>query len=241
MQFDSNETPASPISGPEHSKSVVDGIIASLCGDIVAGRIRPGQQIPTEPELVESLGAGRNSIREAIRILVAMGVVEIHRAEGTFVSKGFSPHMLDPALYGILLAGGEMETLIDLRRIIEIGAFRLAVERRSDHEAVELAEATERLADAVTHHDVDIILDTDLTFHHICERLSGNPLVGRVCRTIEHLTLSARRRAIRGSLDADGGVGLMARHHALYRVVAERDSTAACFIGDELFDALLRF
>ncbi|MCD8138214.1 MAG: FCD domain-containing protein [Planctomycetaceae bacterium] len=227
--------------GDDAGKSVVDGVIAALCRDVVAGRIRPGQQIPTEPELVESLGVGRNSLREAIRILVAMGVLEIHRAEGTFVTRGFSPRMLDPALYGVLFAGGEMETLVDLRRIIEVGAFRLAVERRSDQEAVELTKAMDRLADAVARRDVGGILETDMAFHRLIERLSGNPLVGRICRTLEHLTMAARRRAIVGSLDADGGAGLLARHHALYRVVAERDSAAACFMGDELFDALLRY
>lgn len=229
------------LSHGDAGKSVVDGVIAFICQDIVAGRIRPGQQIPTEPELVTALGVGRNSLREAIRILVAMGVLEIHRAEGTFVSSGFSPRLLDPALYGILLGGGEMETLVDLRRIIEVGAFRLAVERRSDAEAEVLGEAMERLAGAVAQRDVDAIAKADLAFHRMFEVLSGNSLVGRVCRTIEQLTLSARTRAIQSSLDADGGAGLLARHRALCQVVVEKDSAAACFMGDELFDALRRY
>lgn len=231
----------SPSSRADAGKSVVDGVIDSICRDIVAGRIRPGQQIPTEPELVAALGVGRNSLREAIRILVAMGVLEIRRAEGTFVAKGFSPRLLDPALYGILLGGGEMETLIDLRRIIEVGAFRLAVERRSEQEAAGLGEAMERLAGAVAGRDVDAIVRADVAFHRMFEQLSGNFLVERVCGTIEQLTLSARVRAVRGSLDADDCAGLLARHHALYRVVVEKDNAAACFMGDELFDALRRY
>ena len=55
--------------------------------------LRPGDKIPTEAELAESMGVGRNSIREAIKILVYLGVLEIRRAEGTFVCEGFSESM----------------------------------------------------------------------------------------------------------------------------------------------------
>jgi len=56
-------------------------------------------------ELCESLRVGRNSVREAIKILVTMGVLEIRRSEGTFVCKGFSGRMLDPLVYGLILEG----------------------------------------------------------------------------------------------------------------------------------------
>jgi DNA-binding FadR family transcriptional regulator len=85
---------------------VVQRIVDSITGAIVEGRLRPGAQIPTEMELSESMGVGRNSVREAIKILEAMGVLDIRRAEGTFVVQGFQNRMLDPLVYGLILEGG---------------------------------------------------------------------------------------------------------------------------------------
>ena len=70
------------------SESVVQQIIDSLVEAMIRKELRPGDQIPTEMELAESLGVGRNSVREAIKILVYFGVLEIRRAEGTYVCEG---------------------------------------------------------------------------------------------------------------------------------------------------------
>ena len=78
-------------------------VINSLTDAMLNRRLRPGDKIPTETELAETLGVGRNSIREAIKILVYLGVLEIRRAEGTFVCEGFSEGMIDPMIYGIIL------------------------------------------------------------------------------------------------------------------------------------------
>ena len=72
------------------SESVVQQIIDSLVDAMIRKELRPGDQIPTEMELAEKLGVGRNSVREAIKILVYFGVLEIRRAEGTYVCEGFS-------------------------------------------------------------------------------------------------------------------------------------------------------
>ena len=88
---------------PVSSKSVVQIIIDRLTGAIIEGELKPGDKIPTEPELAEELQVGRNSVREAIRILVAYGVLEIRRPEGTFVCNGFSTQIINPMIYQVIL------------------------------------------------------------------------------------------------------------------------------------------
>ena len=88
---------------PIASKSVVDRIIDETTSAIIDGSLKPGDKIPTEMELCESFQVGRNSVREAIKILEAFGVVYIKRAEGTFVSSSFNNRMLDSILYGLIL------------------------------------------------------------------------------------------------------------------------------------------
>lgn len=70
--------------------SVVQRVIDRLTEAIVSGELKPGDRIPTEMELAEQMGVARNSIREAVKILVYIGVLEIRRADGTFVCDGFS-------------------------------------------------------------------------------------------------------------------------------------------------------
>lgn len=72
------------------NKSVVQTVVDSITKAIINGELRPGDKIPTEMELADSFGVGRNSIREAIKILVYYGILEIRRAEGTFVCNGFT-------------------------------------------------------------------------------------------------------------------------------------------------------
>ena len=100
------------------TQSVVQRVIDSLTDAMINRHLRPGDKIPTESELAESLGVGRNSIREAIKILVYLGVLEIRRAEGTFVCEGFSESMIDPMIYGIILDKEESyENLMELREL----------------------------------------------------------------------------------------------------------------------------
>ena len=114
---------------PLSTGSVVEQIIRRLTEALSNRELQPGQKIPTEMELCESLQVGRNSVREAIKILVAMGVLEIRRSEGTFVCRGFSSRMLDPLVYGLILEGGGSGKLIELRRIFVNRRFHHLSER----------------------------------------------------------------------------------------------------------------
>ena len=236
--FQNNDTTDNQTTQATDSGSVVDSVIAALSKNIAEGTYRPGQRIPTEPELARSLGAGRNSVREGIKILVAMGVLEIKRADGTFVAKGYSPKMLDPVVYGMLLESGNMYALADLRRLLETGVFRQAVEQSSDADAECLANKLEQLEHAVASADADAVIAADLAFHGEIRRIAGNVMTDRICAMVEHMTLATRRRIVEAGLRADGGAGMLARHRAMVKVVAQHDAATASFVGDELFNAL---
>ena len=104
------------------SNNTVQQIIDAFTQRLMDGQLRPGDQIPTEVELSERFGVARNTVREAIKILVALGVLEIRRPVGTFVCSGFTGAMISPMLYGIILSRGDgYDELLDLREIMETG------------------------------------------------------------------------------------------------------------------------
>ena len=105
---------------PIDNTSVVQQVIDRLTYAMIYKELRPGDKLPTEMELASSFGVGRNSIREAIKILVSFGVLDIRRPEGTFVTNGFSDKMINPLLYGIILDQSDsIDSLKELREWVD--------------------------------------------------------------------------------------------------------------------------
>ena len=100
--------------------------------------------------MAENMGVGRNSIREAIKILAYLGVLEIRRAEGTFVCEGFSESMIDPMIYGIILDKEDSyENLMELREMIEVGVLQLAMAKVKEEELKSLKEKLGHMKTAI--------------------------------------------------------------------------------------------
>ena len=92
-----------------NKKSVVDLIMDQLLSDITSGVYPPGTKLPNEYELIRQMQVSRNSLREAIKILTAMGIVEIRRGDGTYVCSQVNPSVFDNVVYSMV--SGETSTL----------------------------------------------------------------------------------------------------------------------------------
>jgi DNA-binding FadR family transcriptional regulator len=119
-------------------ESVVQSVINCLTDAIRAEDLKPGDRIPPEPELAETLGVARSSVREAVKILTYLGVLESKRSEGTFVCSGYKESMIDPMVYGIILNKDSFENLMELREMTEAGMMRLAIEHHDESELEDL-------------------------------------------------------------------------------------------------------
>ena len=84
--------------------SISEIIIQRITDALISGELKPGDKIPTEVEFSEKLGVSRNAVREAIKVLVAFGVLEIKRSEGTYVVEEFNNKLLKPLMYGLILS-----------------------------------------------------------------------------------------------------------------------------------------
>ncbi len=185
---------------PINSKSMVQIVIDRLTGAIIEGELKPGDKIPTEPELAETFAVGRNTIREAVRILVAYGVLEIRRAEGTFVCSGFSAKIINPMIYNIILQKEDSyDDLIGLRKIVENGIMLLFMEQKPPQEVyTRLRERCDRLLRELAREpeDVERILEADIAFHQEVAGATNNSLVMIVHDVIVQLTRESRKKTI---------------------------------------------
>lgn len=208
-------------------QSVVDSVVEWVVDQIVDGKLAPGDQLPTEAEMVLSLGVGRNSIREAIKKLEAYGVVYIKRAEGTFIAEKYSQKMLDPMLYGLILQNGDWKNFVDIRRAIDIGTLYVVVrqERRLEdmaqlHRA--LAELEEITSDP--NASFSTIQEADNQFHSCLSKLTRNPMMVTLTTYIERLTVPSRMQTTRFIMEQGLRQEYIRLHQQIVRVVETGDA-----------------
>lgn len=164
---------------PVRPRTRCDLVIQQIQEKISLGVFAPGAKIPTEPALMTQLGVGRSTVREAIRVLVSAGLLEVRQGDGTYVLAGTSDH--EPLQYRLRRATAR--EIREVRRIIEIEAARLAAQNRTpaDIEAMHgfLAKKKRAHAQNNTHGYVT----ADIAFHTAVATASGNSLLADLYRS----------------------------------------------------------
>lgn len=207
-----------------NSESVVQRIINCLTDAMIAGELKPGDKLPTEPELAATFGVARTSVREATKILSYLGVLESKRSEGTFVSSGFKTSMIDPMVYGIILNQGEdFDNLMELREMAEVGILRLSMYKRSAEGIERIQERLTALEDAIRQKDAEAAFEADNLFHDTVAELSCNPLVMKIDQVVRVLTYAVRRKTVNTMVTSGRGQELLAAHQEICRVLQEQD------------------
>jgi GntR family transcriptional regulator, galactonate operon transcriptional repressor len=152
-------------------------VVEQLGRDICSGRYRPGAVLPSEPELCGRFGYSRIVIREAIKSLVAKGMLEVSRRVGTLVLDPARWNLFDPEVIAWRAGSADFDStmardLMELRRIVEPAAVRLAAERASSEEKRALRAAYMAMARAVAGKG-DYV-EADLAFHTTILSACGN-------------------------------------------------------------------
>ena len=208
------------------SSNTVQQIIDAFTRRLLDGSLRPGDQIPTEVELAERFGVARNTVREAVKVLVAMGVLEIHRPVGTFVCKGFSEPMISPLLYGVILGRGDSyDELMDLREIMETGTMLTVMRNAGDAEIASLSGPLAALGEAcrMVPPSVEEVFRRDDDFHEAVMALAHNRVVEQIAATVRTMTHDMRHESVELMLDNGRAEELYQAHEKLYRLLSTRD------------------
>lgn len=221
-------------------QSIVNKIVDNITNAIINGELNPGDKIPTEAELSESMGAGRNSVREAIKVLEAYGVVHIKRAEGTFVSQEYDSKMIYPVLYGIILQKDSTKQIVELRKVIDVGLLQLAVDKlkskeleKAQMEAIEQAmEELERQA----HTDVPQVkklFDADVQFHMAIVGITENVMLQSICNYVDKITRRSRMATIDQIFEAGAVEDFLGKHRRIVKLLQNRDAAGVYAIVEE--------
>jgi GntR family transcriptional repressor for pyruvate dehydrogenase complex len=170
--------------------ALTDEAILKIKEMILTGDLKPGDRLPPEKELGEALGLSRSSLREAVKALEIIRVLDVRRGDGTYVTS-LSPSLLLDALSFVVDVHQDDSVLelFEVRRILEPAAAGLATPRMTE---ADIAHLRELLAQVDGTPSVDQLVANDIVFHrYICER-SGNAYLTRMLDALSSSTLRAR-------------------------------------------------
>lgn len=188
----------------ESARSQTDVVIDGIMHMLTSGDLRPGARLPIEKDLAAQLGVSRGSLREGVRALATLGVLETRQGAGTYVTTLDAATLLGPlGFLTDLQEPAQASHLLAVRRVLEGECAALAAVRLSEHQLDEL----EGILDAADRadHDLEAFIQADLDFHRLIARATGNPPLAALVEALGGRTFRARLwRAIsdRGAVPA---------------------------------------
>lgn len=202
---------------PIRKGSLVETAIESLRQNIESGEWPVGTRLPVEAELSEALGISRNTIREAVRVLVHVGMLETRQGDGTYVRAN-----RDAGETLRRIARSKLAEQIEVRTMLETEAARLAAQRRTEDDLKAMTSALDaraaagtRLAERIQH---------DERFHHALVRASGNSALIELYDYFSHAVSQIIERT---ETDADLPEPSQEDHELLLAAIRRKDAAKA--------------
>jgi len=161
----------------------------------VRGELKPGDLLPSEAELTASLGVGKTSIREAVKMLQAVGAVDIRQGYGTVICTEPGPDMLTPLVFQLLLKDGTPAELLEFRQLLEPSCTLLAMRRATKEDIAKLEQTVVRLEKNIASGQQTV--EDDLDFHRVILEVTRNPYMVIIGNTVLELFRSSIQRSIK--------------------------------------------
>jgi GntR family transcriptional repressor for pyruvate dehydrogenase complex len=184
---------------PVQRISLSDGIVKQITAQIGSGALKPGERIPSEKELCRQFQVSRAPLREALRSLSVLGILESRAGEGTFVSADNRRYLERTLQWGMLLDRKAVQELMETRLMLETHVTYLAASRASEDDIDEIESALEGMEASVS--DPQRYLEFDLKFHLLLARATQNSILRILLNTIRGYL----EDWIRQALDASSG------------------------------------
>ena len=212
-------------------------IISRITEALIQGELKPGDRLPTDTELAQMMGVGRNSVREALKIMEAFGILEIRRSEGIYITSGYSRGLIDPLLYGAILDGAENEEAGNVYRAFLQTLLLMDIPYVTAEDLKALASMEEKLERLVQSGCSEekiypIISELDAYFG----RISGNRIAEDVRTVLEKLCRRSRLSELKQILEAGEGERIIRRYQKIRNLLAMKDETGIMRVCNDNLD-----
>lgn len=199
--------------------SLVDTVIQQLRAQIESGEWLRDQRIPTEDQLAAQLGVGRNTVREAVRALVHIGMLEVRQGDGTYVRS-----RRDPSATLRRVDAAALRDLLEVRRALEVEAARLAALRRTAADLDAMRRALDARGSWSDEASLAEFVERDTRFHLSVVEASHNAALIELYR---YFMDSIQTTIARTEDEGDLPEPTLAAHEAIYQAILQSDPDAA--------------
>ena len=199
--------------------AVTDQAILRIKAMLMSGELKPGDRLPPEKELGDKLGLSRSSLREAVKALELIRVLDVRHGDGTYVTS-LEPRLLLDAMSFVvdLHQDASVLEIFEVRRILEPAAAAMAAQRVAPDDIEALREIVRSVADDTS---VEELVAHDLSFHRHISELSGNAYLSSLLDTLASSTV--RARIWRGLTAKNAVAQTLAEHRRIVEALATGD------------------
>jgi DNA-binding FadR family transcriptional regulator len=219
--------------GPVRRVRLSDQAVRQLREELSSGRLRVGDKLPPEGELMRLLGVGRTTVREAVRELAHDGMLVVRQGDGTYVAS------VRPDRAGVAdrLREARVLEIFEVRRGLELEMCRLAAQRCRAADLRRLARLVGRLEEAVVASDMAAFLTADVELHRALAASTGNDLLIEL-----YSAFGESLRAAIGEIIRLPGVmqACLARHQHLLDAIRRRNPEDAQAIAASYLEEMDR-
>jgi DNA-binding FadR family transcriptional regulator len=167
----------------EHKReTAVDFVINNVKNLLITKKLIPGDRLPSESELCKSMAVSRSSLREAMKILSAFGIVEIKRGDGTYIAQADNKVKFDPFLFSLIQSQPDIKDLAELRGLMEHSIVRLIIENAGEEDIKNIQKAHSNMETVIARgvFTPQEISYCEGLFHNALGRATKNKLVEKI-------------------------------------------------------------
>ncbi|WP_234121674.1 FadR/GntR family transcriptional regulator [Clostridium hydrogenum] len=210
---------------PVKNQKVYEVVIEQIKEMIKTGKLKKGDKLPPERELVEELKVSRASIREALRALEILGLVESRHGDGNFIKNNFDESLLEPLSIMFMLEESSPKDILELRMVLETETAMLAAKRIDNDTLKEIKDIIDRFK-ATTDEKLNTELDVE--FHHKIAQASKNLLLVNILSAtsvlIDTFISNARYKIMQKEENKEK---LVSQHESIYEALSNKDASSA--------------
>lgn len=210
---------------PIKNTKVYEQVIDQIKNMIVNGTLKKGDKLPSERDLVEHLQVSRTSIREALRALQIIGLIECKQGEGNYISQNFENSLFEPLSIMFMLQDSDPKEIIEVRKIIEVETVAIAAQKITNLEL----ESLEILIKALkSSHNEDDNVKIDKKFHYEIAQASRNCIIVNILNAISSLIDSFIKDARKKILVNEKNLEVLVKQHEdVYEALKNHNSKKA--------------
>lgn len=211
---------------------LVNRLTMYFADEILEGRLKRGDQIESDRELAKKLNVGRSAVREALKVLDVLGMIDIRLGQGTYITSRETNFFSVPLSWSLFLDGAQVKSILQVRGALELRAVQLAAQCEDKNKLDKLTDIYYRMqktfqeskeADSL-QHALQETLNADIEFHTCIAECSGNPIILSMLTTIRNFL---KRVSGTGMVDAEQLQAVVEEHQKLYGAIISGNVDAA--------------